>query len=93
MNIFQTLKQYASKWQVSSKRNFTNEEIASVKEAKVVESVYGNSVCFYMVSGSQTYIPLSKDSTLGIGDIVDLNKATLLTLSREGDEDILRIEI
>ena len=93
MNIFSTLRQYASKWQVTNQRNFTDEEKASVKEAFVVESEYGNSVCFLMTSGSHTYIPLSQNSTLGVGENVDLDEAKLLTLSREGDDDILRVEI
>lgn len=93
MNIFTNLRQYASKWTVTAQRNFTAEEKSSVREAYVVESQFGNSVCFMMTSGSQTYIPLSQNSKLGVGEHVDLNAAKLLTLSREGDNDILRVEI
>lgn len=93
MNIFNQLKVYAAKWQVSSKRSFTKEEIEVVKEAEVVPSEYGSSVMFTLISGGTTYIPLSTNSTVGVGEKVDLKKATLLTLSREGSSDIIRVEV
>ena len=93
MNIFAGLQVYAGKWNVVSSREFNDEEKAAVKRAEVVASEYGNSVCFFMHTGGQTYIPLSNQSTLGIGDEVDLNKAKLLTLHRDGSEDITRIDI
>jgi hypothetical protein len=93
MNIFSALRVYAGKWSVSNSRKFTADEIAAVASATVVDSQYGNSVCFMMKSGGQTYIPLDQNSNLGIGDSVDLSKASLLTLSRQGDADIYRVSI
>lgn len=92
MNIFSSLRQYAGKWNLKSSRAFTPEEIASVASATVVASQYGNSVCFMMVGGGQTYIPLSQNSGLGVGASVDLSKAQLLTLEKAGEADILRVE-
>ena len=92
MNIFSTLKSYAGKWNVVNSRAFTDEEIAAVDSAVVVSSEYGNSVCFHMVSGGMTFIPLSNNSTKGIGESVDLNQCKLLTLSKQGEADINRIE-
>lgn len=93
MNIFSTLRTYAGKWSVKSSRAFTQEEISAVKSATVVPSQYGNSVCFMMVGGGQTYIPLATDATVGVGEAIDLAKATLLTLQKEGESDINRISI
>ena len=93
MNIFNSLKNYAGKWQVKESRNFSQEEINSVSNAYVVDSQYGNSVCFVMIGGGKTYIPLSTNSSLGLGDSVDVSKAKLLTLSRAGEADIQRVEI
>lgn len=93
MNIFDSIQMYAGKWSVKSSRKFTKEEKDMVIEAKVVASQYGNSVCFFMSNGQQGFIPLSNDSTLKIGDTVDLEKAELLTLSRPGDADIQRVSI
>ena len=92
MNIFSTLQQYAGKWNVTDSRNFTQEEINAVSSAVVVSSEYGNSVCFHMVSGGMTFIPLSNNSTKGIGESVNLSECKLLTLSKQGESDINRIE-
>lgn len=92
MNIFSNLRVYAGKWALKASRVFNQEELAGISSARVVASQYGNSVCFMMVSGGQTYIPLSQDSTLGVGETVDMSKAELLTLSKEGEADIYRVK-
>jgi hypothetical protein len=92
MNIFSSLRVYAGKWAVKASRKFSEEEINVVDHASVVDSQYGNSVCFFMKGGGQTFIPLSTNSSLSVGDDVDLSKASLLTLERPGDADIYRIE-
>lgn len=93
MNIFASLRIYAGKWNETAKRFFSPEEIAAVEKAEVVESNYGFSVCFFMKSGGQTYIPLDQNSSLGVGDIVDLTRAELVTLSKAGEDDIYRVRI
>jgi len=95
MSIFSGLQVYADKWQVvdSKTRGFTEEEQAAVRSAEVVASEFGLSVCFFMAGGGQTYIPLSNQSSLGVGDSVDLSKAKILTLHRDGNDDINRIDI
>ena len=93
MNIFSALPIYAAKWAIKESRGFTQEEISSVNEAVVVSSTYGNSVCFFMKSGGQTYIPLDINSSVGVGELVDLNKATIVTLERQGDNDIMKVLI
>ena len=94
MNIFATLKSYANQFKVANTRDFTQEELNLVSKAEVVLSQYGLSVCFFMTDGCQKYIPLSRDSVACEGDTVDLKKAKILTLKKEGtDETIDRIEI
>ena len=93
MNIFATLRNYAGKWSIKSSRAFTQEEISAVKSAIVVPSQYGNSVCFMMVGGGQTYIPLANDANVGVGESIDLSKAKLLTLEKDGELDINRVSI
>lgn len=92
MNIFNSLRKYAGKWSVIASRAFTAEEQGAVTSATVVPSQYGNSVCFMMVGGGQTFIPLSTNSSKAVGDTIDLSKAKLLTLAKDGEEDIYRIE-
>ena len=91
MNIFSALRVYAGKWSEKNVRAFAPEEVQAVDKAEVVESQYGLSVCFFMSGGGQTYIPLDQNSSLGIGDIVDLTKAQLVTLQRPGEQDIYRV--
>ena len=91
MNIFSALRVYAGKWSEKNVRAFVPEEIQAVEKAEVVESQYGLSVCFFMLGGGQTYIPLDQSSSLGIGDTVDLTKAQLVTLQRPGENDIYRV--
>lgn len=93
MNIFSSLRVYAGKWSVKASRAFTAEEMAAVQSATVVPSQYGNSVCFMMIGGGQTFIPLSSTSSLGIGDTVNLSTAKLLTLEKQGEADIYRVEV
>lgn len=92
MNIFSSLKSYVGSWEIKDRRDFCQEEIASINDATVVPSTYGSSVCFTMKSGAKTYIPLSRDSKYVSGEKVDLTKVCLLTLSKSGEEDIYRIK-
>ena len=92
MNIFDSLRKYACKWTVVNSRAFTAEEINKITSATVVSSQYGNSVCFMMVGGGRTFIPLSQNSSKAVGDTIDLSKAQLLTLAKDGEKDIYRLE-
>ena len=91
-NIFSSLRVYAGKWNLKSSRAFSPEEVAAVASAVVVASQYGNSVCFSMVNGGQTFIPLSQNSAKAVGESIDLTTAKLLTLEKSGEADIFRVE-
>ena len=91
-NIFASLRQYAGKWAVKGSRNFTAEEIDAVSSNQVVASQYGNSLCFFLKNGGMTFIPMSNTSTKGVGESVDLSSAKLVTLGKEGETDIYRVE-
>lgn len=67
-------------WKVLEKKHFAPEEIYVVKKAEIVLSQDGRSVCFFMRGGGQTYLPLLEESTLCVGDILDMNQAVLVTL-------------
>lgn len=91
MSIFSALRVYAGKWNEKAVRAFSQEEQAAIQSATVVDSQYGQSVCFMMVSGGMTYIPLDQNSSKATGDTVDLSKAELVTLSKQGEADIYRV--
>ena len=91
MNIFSALRVYAGKWSEKAVRAFTSDEISAVQKATVVDSQYGQSVCFMMLGGGMTYIPLDQNSSKATGDEVDLTKAELVTLAKQGEADIYRV--
>lgn len=91
MNIFSALRVYAGKWSEKAVRAFSGDEISAVDRAEVVDSQYGQSVCFFMKSGGMTYIPLDQNSSKATGDTVDLSQASLVTLSKQGEADIYRV--
>jgi len=93
MNIFSSLRIYAGNWQKKAERFFTQEEKDAVESCSVVSSQYGNSACFLMKGGGMAFIPMSNGSSLGVGDTVDLDRAKIITLARQGDNDIQRIEL
>ena len=93
MNIFSALRVYAGKWSEKKVESFKAEEIALVDKAEVVESQYGLSVCFFMKAGGQSYIPLDQNSSAAIGDTIDLTKAQVITLCKQGENDIFRVRI
>ena len=91
-SIFDKLEVYAQKWALKSSRPFNSNELSAVSNAVVVDSDYGKSVCFFMKSGGRTYLPLSTESSLEAGEIVDLSTAKIITLSKSGESDIMRVE-
>ena len=91
-NVFMNLRMYAGNWVLVDERPFDAEEKEAVKSAEGVDSQYGPSVCFMMKTGQRAYIPVSTNSSLKIGDAGDLNTAKLITLFREGDGNITRVE-
>lgn len=93
MSIFESLMKYANKYQVKESRAFSAEEIDEVVSARVVASNYGLSACFFMKEGCQKYIPMSVNAVCQVGDSIDLTKARILILQKEGSEDIVRIDI
>lgn len=93
-NVFADLPSYGEKWNKVAERKFNEEEIKAVRNATVVNSNYGLSVCFAMLSGGQKFIPVSKmGNRPNVGDNVNLAEAKLVTLERSGDGRILKVEL
>lgn len=97
MSVFSSniVKEYGGQpWEVTDTENLEQEEIDAIESITVVtkEQEWGEStsMCFLMKTGRTRFIPLSRDSELEDGDKVDPTSVVLLTLSREGDDDIVR---
>lgn len=94
MNIFSTLTRYNVAWSEKSFRTLNSDELKEISGIKVTESEYGKSLCFSMVSGGVTYIPLHRDNeSMPVDTVVDKNKVELVTLQRVGDADITKARV
>lgn len=84
---------YYRGWKVTNKRPFTDEEIKQVKAALVIQTKAGYSVKFiFNEAWNKKYIPVDEKSNVCICEIIDLDKAMLLTLSKPGHDDIYRVQ-
>lgn len=92
-NVSQCITNASSnKWRVKEERPFSAEEVNAVQNAVIVANQYGKSVCFYMKAGGQSYIPLTHDSEIGVGESVNVINLQLMTLARDGENDIMRVK-
>lgn len=62
-----------------------------VSDAIIVSSHYGKIVQFNMKVGKPCFITCSSDSILEVGDHVDINHAEIVTMWKDGFDDIVRI--
>ena len=93
------LKNELINWELEEVVHFWEEEkikivlndISAVIRAEVVDSEKGYSVCFYMNSGNKVFIPLTRYSSLGHGDSIDMNKAKILITFHKGKDNICEI--
>lgn len=93
MSIFSSLQTYAAKWSAKGSRAISAEEISEVEKAEVVSSEFGLSMVFTLVGGKgKKFIPVSRDSSLAEGDVVNISSVQLIELERDGDNNIFRAD-
>lgn len=89
MGFLSSLQTYGQSWEETAREKLTEEDVKSVKSAKVVtkEQEWGTSVsiCLVMKDGGQKFVPLSRDSSLEEGDTVDVKSIEIITLERDGE--------
>ena len=83
---------YAGKWSKTKEVSLTKEEMSEVKKVFIVSSDYGLSACFMFKGGSQRYVPVSNESDLSEGDEVKLDSIKVITLEKEGEAPIYRLD-
>ena len=92
MGFLDKLRTYAGSWSEAGREHLSKAEVAQVESATVVEGQYGLSMCFVMKTGGKKFMPLSRDSQLEEGDSVDIKSVEIITLERDGDDDIYRAD-
>ena len=86
MGAFDGVKLYPiSCWTVVKEREFTENELKSIKEAKVIPSKFGMSVCFMFVNGNR-YIPLEPVAAVNLGDRLKPENLKLIELEYTGTD-------
>ena len=83
---------YAGKWGVKATTPISEADVKDIKKVFVVNSDYGLSACFMSNSGTKRYIPVSQESSLVEGDEVKPESIVFLTLAKEGESDIYRLD-
>ena len=94
MGMLDALRTYRGKWAVKSIESLSADDINSVASATVVPSEFGQSVCMTLKSGGQKFVPVSNTSrAVQNGEHINLADAKMVTLGRDGDNDIYRLEV
>ena len=78
-------------WQKIAERPLSQAEKSCVLRAEIVDSTDGLSCCFFLITGQRAHYPVATSSKLKVGDVVDLDKAKIITLYRFGGQ-ITRLE-
>lgn len=98
MSVFSKMRDYnMGSWEVIDTEKLSKAELKAIDEIVVVEKEQewgiSTSMCFIMNGGKKhRYCPLSRDSSLEEGDVVDPTSVTFLILSKEGEDDITRCD-
>lgn len=74
---------------------FTQEMLDTIIRAEVVSGNYGLSVKIRRVKNGKiiiTFVPLSINSKLRLGDIIDCSKCRFICLKKKGEDPIYRFE-
>lgn len=91
-NIFSTLKKYEQSWKEVNNQKFDEDDLKMIISGKVVEGDYGLSAQLNLADGGCYYISLDEiNSTAKLGDDIDLAKCHIVTLAKEGHDNIIRI--
>ena len=92
MGLLDSLTTYAQSWSESAREKLSVAEVKTIDKIEVVTSEYGLSACFFMKTGGRKYMPLSRDVEAEEGDTIKAKDIEIITLSRDGDDDILRVD-
>jgi len=95
MSIFSNkITTYNGSWTaLEGTQKLSAQEVSSVDKAEVVESKFGLSICFHLKSGQLRFIPITRDSQLAEGEVVNPADVEITTLQRVGSEDIYKADV
>ena len=91
-SFLSSLQEYGGAYQVAKQAKLSNEDLASLSKITVVNSDFGESMCFHTLAGTMKFVPLDKDSKLTAGQTVDPQSVTIKQLEKPGFSSILRAD-
>lgn len=81
ISFLDALVKYATPYKASAPRLLTEDEKKRIISIIIDQGSFGLSAKLTMRDGI-SYVPLSRDSQLALGDVVPLDKALIITLTR-----------
>jgi hypothetical protein len=90
-SLMEYVKKYSSTFKIKEVRPFAEDEIKKVWSATVVVEKDVNKLRLLLWNSIVVFIEMQEGSTAKEGDVVDLKKAVLIILEREGDDDRVRV--
>ena len=88
MGLFAKL--YGGSWSLKSTEKLLSVD-NSIESGIVTEGKFGKQVCFTLTTGEKGYVALSRDSKLEIGEEFPIANASVQTLAKSGEDDIIRV--
>lgn len=85
-------KVYGDSWTVKSTNPMPKEVADQIKEVTCVAGDYGLQLCFHLKRGGQIYKKPSQDANFVEGQVIDPQELTVITLTKSGEEDIVRFK-
>lgn len=93
MSIFTALNTYGGNWNVTgTPETLSEKEISGIDTVVVKDSKFGASMCFMLKGGREKFIPLSRDSELEVGEVVDPSSVSIVRLEKAGESPIYRAD-
>lgn len=96
MGFLDSRRTYAGNWAVTAREKLDKDDVKAISRIEVVEKEqdWGTSIsmCFFMKAGGKKFVSLSRDSELEVGDSVDPKSVEVLTLERDGEEPIFKVD-
>lgn len=83
-----------ARWKIKETRCFNSDEVAYVKDTKVVACKYGYSLKFSLINGETSYLPvLYSNNKITDGDGINLNSCIIATLGNHIQKDNYQVII
>lgn len=90
--LFAGLQKYEAKWTILNEAPIEKENLEEFVSAVVIEGEYGPTAKITCKDGYDIYLDMdTMNSWSKVGDTLDLEKCTIVTLAKPGKDNIFRL--